>query len=143
MNLANLFVKDVITAAPHETIEADAKRMAERNVGAVVVTVDERPVGIVTDRDLAISLGAWGCSPADPVQSVMTSPATTIPRDEGVFNATQYMMENALRRLPVVDERGSLVGIVTLDDLLLFDTRPLRAKFRPESGARGQVRVRR
>jgi signal-transduction protein with cAMP-binding, CBS, and nucleotidyltransferase domain len=55
----------------------------------------------------------------------MTCPVSAIRQDEGVYNATQQMMELAVRRLPVVDEQGQLVGLVSLDDLLLLLGREL------------------
>jgi signal-transduction protein with cAMP-binding, CBS, and nucleotidyltransferase domain len=99
--------------------------MDEHNVGAIVVVEQDRPVGIVTDRDLARSVCILGTSPEAHVQNVMTCPVATIRQDEGVYNATQQMMELAVRRLPVVDEVGGLVGLVSLDDLLLLLGREL------------------
>jgi signal-transduction protein with cAMP-binding, CBS, and nucleotidyltransferase domain len=95
-------------------------------VGAVVVTESDRPVGIITDRDLALAACVRGTSPDERVQSVMTCPVSTISKDEGVYSATQQMMEQAVRRLPVVDQSGSLVGLVSLDDLLLLLSRELQ-----------------
>lgn len=80
--------------------------MQAENVGAVVITEKTRPVGIVTDRDLAFAVCTGGCNPRDEVQSVMTCPVETICGDEGVYNATQKMMELAVRRLPVVNYMG-------------------------------------
>ena len=93
--------------------------MDKEYVGAVVVTEGNRPVDIVTDRELALAVCVRDALPQDHVQNVMTCPVTTISKDEGVFSATQQMMEQAVRRLPVVDESGGLVGLVALDDLLL------------------------
>ena len=101
--------------------------MEKENVGAVVVTEGKRPVGIVTDRDLALAVCVRGASPLDHVQNVMTCPVATISRDDGVFSATQQMMEHAVRRLPVVDKSGGLVGLVALDDLLLLLSRELQS----------------
>lgn len=100
--------------------------MELENVGAIVVTEGDRPVGIVTDRDLALAVCVRGASPQEHVQSVMTCPVSTISKDEGIYNATQQMMEHAVRRLPVVDPSGGLVGLVSLDDLLLLLSRELQ-----------------
>ena len=119
------FVKSVVTAAPEASLAAVARQMQERNVGAVVVVDGSKPVGILTDRDLALELGARGTSPHTPVVRVMTTPIQTVSGEEGVFAATQRMREANVRRLPVVDEDGCLVGIVTLDDLLRMLSREL------------------
>jgi signal-transduction protein with cAMP-binding, CBS, and nucleotidyltransferase domain len=100
--------------------------MEQENVGAVVVTEADRPVGIVTDRDRALAACVRGTSSDEHVQSVMTCPVSTISKDEGVYTATQQMMEQAVRRLPVVDQSGGLVGLVSLDDLLLLLSRELQ-----------------
>jgi signal-transduction protein with cAMP-binding, CBS, and nucleotidyltransferase domain len=66
-----------------------------------------------------------GTSPEARLQNVMTCPVATIRQDEGVYNATQQMMQLSVRRLPVVDDLGRLVGLVSLDDLLLLLGREL------------------
>jgi len=92
--------------------------MRDRNVGAVVVVEGQKPVGIITDRDLALALGARGVASGAPVQNVMTAPVRTIPEAAGIFGATQCMRDAGVRRLPIVDKDGHLTGIVSLDDLL-------------------------
>ncbi len=119
------FVKKVVTARPEDSLAAVARSMEQHNTGAVVITENHRPVGIITDRDLALELGAHGTPPQTHVVQVMKSPVETIGRDEGVFSATQSMKENQVRRLPAVDEDGRLVGIVTLDDVLRVMSREL------------------
>jgi CBS domain-containing protein len=63
VKLNDIFTRAVVTAGPEETLAAVAKKMQEHNVGTVVIVEDRRPVGIVTDRDLALALGARGVSP--------------------------------------------------------------------------------
>jgi CBS domain-containing protein len=118
MKTIERFLKKVFTAHPTDPLAAVAGCMEEHNVGAVVITEASRPVGIVTDRDLALELGARGVPPSTPVVRVMSTPVETISSDEGVFAATQRMMDCRVRRLPVVDDEGLLLGLVTLDDLL-------------------------
>jgi len=125
MKLSDLFAKKVITAVAEETLASVAQRMQEHNVGTVVVVEAQRPVGIVTDRDLALALGAQGIPVQAPVQKVMTSHVLTVPNDAGIFTATKYMRDCEVRRLPVVDGAGRLVGIVSLDDLLRYLSREL------------------
>ena len=123
--LGTMFTNEVVTVRPTDTIRRAAELMGQENVGAVVVVEQGRPVGIVTDRDVALSVAARGTSRETCVQEVMACPVTTILHDEGIFKVTQYMMENALRRVPVVDGVGRLVGLVTLDDLLVLLSREL------------------
>jgi CBS domain-containing protein len=120
MKLSDLFAKKVITAAPGDTLASVAHKMQEHNVGTVVIVEDQRPVGIVTDRDLALALGAQGIVPQTRAQKVMTTQIRTVPHDAGIYTATKFMRDYEVRRLPVVDGEGRLVGIVSLDDLLRF-----------------------
>ena len=125
MSLSKMLTRQPISLQPHDSLAEAARLMESENVGAIVVTERKRPVGIVTDRDLAFAVCTGGRSPQDEVQTVMTCPVETISGDEGVYNATQKMMELAVRRLPVVNYMGTLIGLVTLDDLLLLLSREL------------------
>jgi CBS domain-containing protein len=114
----DVFATKLVTAGPKETLSSVALQMREHNVGAVVIVEGQKAVGIVTDRDLALALGADGVAPEAPVEGVMTTPVRTIPNSAGIFAATQCMRDAGVRRLPVVDEKGRLAGIVSLDDLM-------------------------
>lgn len=120
MKLNEVFTRSVVTAGPDETLEAVARSMQEHNVGTVVIVEDRRPVGIVTDRDLALALGAQGISPQARVQKVMTHHVLAVPEDTSIYTATKYMRERGVRRLPIVDREDRVVGIVSLDYLLRF-----------------------
>jgi CBS domain-containing protein len=103
--LIEKFVKRVVSARPQETLVAIARLMEQHNVGAVVLAENSRPVGILTDRDLTLHVVARGVSGQTPAVRVMSTPVQTVSRDDGV------------RRLPIVDKEGQLVGIVSLDDV--------------------------
>lgn len=118
MLLGEKFAKEMFTAGPQQSLASVARLMRDHNVGTVVVVEDEKPIGIVTDRDLALAIGASELPPQTPVCEVMTTPITTIRENKDVFEATWYMQGYEVRRLPIVDEDGRLVGIVTMDDLL-------------------------
>lgn len=118
MKLSELFTKKVITAQPDEQLGSVAQKMREHNVGAVVVVEQERPVGIITDRDVAMSLGAKRLPLDAPVEVVMTRHVVAIPEDTGIFTATRFIQDAGVRRLPVVDREDRVVGIVSLDDIL-------------------------
>jgi CBS domain-containing protein len=122
-HLQTMFRKAVVIVTPSETIEQAAEAMERHHVGAIVVTEQQRPVGIITDRDIAMALALRGATGATPVQDVMTCPVATVSQDKGIFDVTRLMMEHALRRAPVVDDRGRLVGLVALDDLLVLLSR--------------------
>lgn len=123
MPISELCNRQVIIVQRETTVNEAAKLMRQHHVGTVVV-VEERngvrmPVGIVTDRDLVVEVMA-----PDLVQMVITvgdimdSKLATVKDGTGVYETIQYMRGEGVRRLPVVDSKGGLIGIVTLDDLL-------------------------
>ncbi len=125
MKLNDIFTRNVVVAGPEETLAAVSLKMQEHNVGTIVIVENRRPVGIVTDRDLALALGARRVSPHTEVQNVMTRHVLAIPEDTSIYTATKFMREREVRRLPIVDREDRLVGMVTLDDLLRFLGREL------------------
>ena len=123
MTIRDFMSLNVVTVGPKDTLAKAGKLMEKNGVGCVVVVERDKPVGIVTDRDLALSVLARGFKPDDHVQTVMGGhPVSTIRSSEGVLDATRQMMELAVRRLPVVDDNGELVGIVTFDDIMMLLT---------------------
>ena len=138
MRIGDLFLKEVISVEPTATVGEAARQMDEHGVGAIVVAEQQRPVGIVTDRDVAIALGTGRTARDDQVQDIMTCPPLTLHERDGIFTACQQMKEKTVRRLPVVDDIGRLIGIVTLDDLLLLlsqELQNLAQGIRPEVAA--------
>jgi CBS domain-containing protein len=97
--------------------------MREHHVGSLVV-VDEsargrKPVGILTDRDIAIEVVAAGVAPASvTVGEIMGPDLVTAREGDEPWETIQLMRQKGIRRVPVVDGKGILVGIVTVDDLL-------------------------
>jgi CBS domain-containing protein len=114
--------REVITADPDDRVPDLAGLMDYYNVGCVVVVQAGRPVGILTDRDLALRVLTDRTARADfrdlRAAQVMTRDPRTIHEDEGFDRALELMRGENVRRLPVVDRHGKLRGIVSLDDLL-------------------------
>jgi CBS domain-containing protein len=91
--------------------------MRDHNVGSVVLADDAgRPVGIVTDRDLALAIVAEGDAPTVEASAIATAPVVSGQADMELEEAAALMVEHRIRRLPVLDS-GALAGIVTLDDI--------------------------
>ena len=113
---------------------ADAARLMDRKaVGALVVLDGDRPVGIVTDRDLAIR-GLGRQLPGDTsVDRVMTHELVTLPADADVQQAIKIFYRHPVRRLPLVDD-GRMVGMLTVDDLVLDLVNDLDSLIRPVFG---------
>ncbi|GBL45398.1 inosine-5'-monophosphate dehydrogenase [Sulfuriferula multivorans] len=123
MAIGELCNREVIIVAPETTIGEAARLMRQHHVGDVVVVTEKdgrrKPVGIVTDRDVVVEVVATGLDPATlTVGDIMVPDLATVQEKTGVFEAIRYMRDQGVRRMPVVGEDGSLVGILALDDLL-------------------------
>lgn len=120
MTVADLMREDVVTARPDTAVGALARKMQDEFVGSVVIERDGRPVGIVTDRDLALDVVADGREPDELVaEDVMTSDPATVSADAGVMDLVDELVQASVRRMPVVDD-ADLVGIITFDDLVVL-----------------------
>lgn len=123
MPVGEICNRDVIILKRDDTVLEAAKLMRQHHVGDVLV-VEERsgvrvPVGIVTDRDLVVEIMATELDQTViTVGDIMVQDLATVKESTGVFETIQYMRSKAVRRLPIVDENGALVGILALDDLL-------------------------
>jgi CBS domain-containing protein len=102
-------------------------------VGAVVVTEAERPIGIVTDRDLALRVVARRLPSDARVDAVMSTDVVTLPAGADLREAIRLFAVHPIRRLPLV-EGGRLVGVLTMDDLLVDVIGDLTALVRPVTG---------
>ena len=122
MYVSEICTHDVVTCTRRAGIQELAQLMRDGHVGDVVV-VDRGeagavPVGIVTDRDLVVRVLANGLN-VDAVTAgdLMAEPLTSVFHSEGVYDAISHMRSRGIRRLPVVDAHGVLLGVVTMDDI--------------------------
>jgi len=106
----------VVTADPARSLRDIAVLMRERNVGSVVLVNGRRPVGFITDRDVALAVVADERDPAGRASDHASTPVITAEPDMDVEEAADKMVRHGVRRLVVV-EAGTLAGVVTLDDL--------------------------
>lgn len=126
MKVKDKMTRDVRVASPDDTIQRVARIMAECDAGALPVGQDDRLVGMVTDRDIALRGVAEGKGPETPVREVMTPDVCYIFEDESLRDAADNMGREQVRRLPVVDRDKRLVGIISLGDLAEDGEHPRR-----------------
>jgi CBS domain-containing protein len=127
MTVYEICQRHVVTVRRHEELATAAWMMRERNVGCLVVVEPagpvggERVVGMLTDRDIVTHVVA---SNADPrglmVDDVMTRQPATLPSTTSVDEALHSMRAGGIRRVPLIDDRGRLAGIVALDDIFEY-----------------------
>lgn len=122
MSVGKICIREVDTAEAGETVFCAAQRMHQRAVGTlVVVNYAREPIGIVTDRDLVERVVAKGRHPLETlVRDMMTPGPVTISENSSIEMALAAMRSGQFRRLPVVDENQRLVGLVSLDDILVL-----------------------
>jgi len=111
---------DVVTIETDQTVTDAVEQMATENVGSAVVVEDQEPVGILTDRDIALAVGQDENLGQRQAGDFVEGEPITASTDMSIFEALQQLQDDNVRRLPVVDEEGNLQGIVTLDDVLVL-----------------------
>jgi CBS domain-containing protein len=124
MNVYELCQRHVVTVRRHEELTTAAWMMRERNVGCLVVVEPAgtiggaRPIGMLTDRDIVTNVIARDCDPHNlTVGEVMTHHPITVWAHSAIDDALLRMRNGGVRRVPVVDDRGRLSGILALDDV--------------------------
>ena len=123
MSIKELCQRDIVAVGRDDTAFKAAELMRQNHVGHVLVVENKHgittPAGIVTDRDIVIEIVATDLDPhVITVGDIMLPHLCTIDEDAEIFTAIRLMNGKGIRRLPVTDKDGSLVGILTLDDLL-------------------------
>lgn len=121
MKVSDVMTHDVRIATPQQTIREAAALMAELDVGALPVSDQDRLIGMVTDRDIAVRAVAAGRGPDTLVSEVMTEIAKYCFDDQTLEEVSRNMGALQVRRLPVVDRNKRLVGIISLSDIATGD----------------------
>jgi len=125
MKAGELCIRNVATATAGETVVEAARRMAEFRTGDLIIVEHRpheqpRPIGIITDRDLVVRVLA--CPERAPatttIGQVMRPGLVTAGEDEDVERVVAAMRDHVIRRMPIIDHRGGLRGILSLDDVL-------------------------
>ncbi len=120
MSIGKICVREVYLADAAESAYVAAQRMREHSVGTLVaLDKDKKPLGIVTDRDLAMQVIAAGKDPSEvKVAQVMTVDPRSLREDTPIEEGLRVMRGGKCRRLPVVDDKDALQGLVSIDDIL-------------------------
>ena len=124
--LKDIMSPNVQVICPEATISEAAQKMREGDFGMVPVAENDRMIGAISDRDIAVRAIAEGKGPDTPVRDIMSECITWAYEDDSVERAAQIMSEHQVRRLPVVNREKRLVGIVALGDFAVesSDIRP-------------------
>ncbi|MDX1442131.1 MAG: CBS domain-containing protein [Nitrosopumilaceae archaeon] len=120
--MAHTFVKDVMITKIasldlNSMIKDAAKLMEEKNIGCIIVTQNNLPVGILTERDFVRKIAAKEEPLTSKLETVMSSPLISIGPDETIWEAAETMKINNIHKLPVI-ENSEVIGIITTTDLV-------------------------
>jgi len=128
MDLDRLMTRNPKFCLATSPLDEVARAMRDEDVGEIpVVDLDRHPIGVITDRDMVVRTLAAGRNPLDVrVQDCMTAPPVVIQENASVEDCARLMERQKIRRVPVVDARGALCGIVSLADLERSDARSLQ-----------------
>jgi len=117
MKVSEVMTQNVQTVRPDQPVQEAASFMLSADAGSIPVTENDRLIGMITDRDIAVRGIAKGYGPDTPVRELMTNDLVVLRFDDDVEDAASKMSSAQVRRLPVIDQDERLCGIVSLGDL--------------------------
>ena len=120
--------QEVVSLTTEARISEAAEVMREKRIGSIVIVDNQQVIGIITDRDIALSVTLGAATPDSYVSEVMTRDVDRVNESMTLFDLTRFFRMSRVKRLPVVDQDNRLVGIVSIDDVMallsreMFDT---------------------
>jgi CBS domain-containing protein len=120
VSVDDVVAEDVVTVERDTPITTAVGKMAEHDVGSTVVVEDDQPVGVLTDRTVALALEDDPNVAEMSAEELIDDDLISVDASTDIFETLQLMRDEGIRRLPVVDDDGDLQGIVTLDDALVL-----------------------
>jgi CBS domain-containing protein len=115
---AKTLAVDVVTASRTWTVPELAATMEDEQLGDLIVKEDGKPIGIVTDRDVAVAVSEYEDLSEVTAADIMSKDVVTLHEDATAVDLPAKMAEGRVRRIPLVDDDGNLTGIATLDDVV-------------------------
>ena len=126
MKVREVMSSNPICCVPSDTAEKVAKTLREHDIGSIPVVVDQQTrklIGMITDRDLCCSIVAGGLDPKrTPIEKFVSTNPVSCRDGENLENCERAMQEHKVRRIPVVDGQGTVIGIVAQADLVLKES---------------------
>jgi CBS domain-containing protein len=120
MAIIDIARKNVVTAAADESVADVVRTMHKNTVSSVVVVADGEPLGLVTDRDLAMAvLDEEFDADRTPISEFLDEETVTIEGNKGVYDLVELLSEKGMRRVPVVED-GELAGIISISDVVVL-----------------------
>ena len=121
MRVCDVMSSDVNIASPNQSIREAARMMAKIDAGVLPVGENDRLIGMITDRDIAIRAVGAGKTPDTPIREVMSAEVKYCFEDDDIDEIARNMADLKVRRLPVLNAKKRLVGIISLADMALAE----------------------
>jgi CBS domain-containing protein len=122
--VSGLVIEDVYQVRPESSAREAAALMIEKDVSGLIVSGGRGPLGMITDKDMLRKVIAVGADPGKvKVESMMSFPLIAIGPEATIGEAAEKMVERRIKRLAVIDERGTFVGLVTMTDIIAWMAR--------------------
>ncbi|MBI2079856.1 CBS domain-containing protein [Candidatus Micrarchaeota archaeon] len=122
LTVGDIMTKKVVVIPMSDTVGEVARLMKKHNIGSVIVVEDKVPnraKGIITERDIVVKILGGGKNPYEtPVQKVMSTPLRVVKPKTSIEDAAKAMRENKIKRLPVVNDKNELIGVVSEGDIM-------------------------
>jgi len=117
LSVKDIMTKSVVTTRLHATVREAVKTMENQNIGSIIVMEGEKPIGIVTERDIVVKVASPCVDPRTlKVQDIMSSPLVTIKSDASVEEAVALMAKKGIKKIAVLED-GKLAGMLTYTDI--------------------------
>lgn len=139
MKVKEVLCRPVSTCTEDTTLAAAARLMEENDCGVLPVVRASKVVGVVTDRDVCVAVGRKRNPQEVPVREAMSTSVASCGADDDIRQALSVMASHRVRRLPVLDARGKLEGIVSMDDVVLHAEEPDPSRGAPALSCRDVV----
>lgn len=121
MAVRDIARQNVVTGSPDESVETVVRRLHEKEVSGLVIVEDETPLGLVSHRDISKALLDPKFDPAGtPIGEFLGGDPETVRADIGIYELLDYFSDEGIRRTSVVDDDGTLVGIISISDIVVL-----------------------
>ena len=121
ISVKELMIKNVISVESSDSLQNVAKKLYLKRVGSAIVMKNDKPVGIITNRDIANCIGSFDMSLESPASKIMSSPLIYVHPDESIIEVAEIMTSKNIRKIPVI-VNNEVLGIISASDLVVIFT---------------------
>jgi len=121
ISVKELMIKNVVSVKSSDSLQNVAKKLYLKRVGSAIVMENDKPVGIITNRDIVNCIGSFDISLESPASKIMSSPLIYVHPDESIIEVAEIMTSKNIRKIPVI-VNNEVLGIISASDLVVIFT---------------------